>query len=595
MGALIALHDRAGPPSRSVARRMLDAAPHRGTARRLAEHGRCLLGVSWDEEVPDAHLASDGTLSVAFNGALDNAPELAKALADEGGTPSIEDPAALVLEGWRALGPGLPARMRGVFAVAVTDGASLWCFRDHLGFRSLFYREEAAGFVLATEAKQVVAGAGISPEPDLDALEAIFYGSYDDETPSALRGVRRLRKSTLLRVDGHGGTEGRTYWDPEPLLETDRSTDAERRERFEDLMRQAASRVLTGSDVVSLSGGIDSPAVAAFAAPEHLLLTGRPLPALSTVYPDLPSVDESAYVELVAERLGLPLHTYRRTARPLERLDEQVKLLDGPVPHILVSDAEEHYRYARSLGFRTMLTGEMAEFVFDQRRNLLAHLLRRGRLSALSAHVAAQRAKGVGVGAIARQLAPAVVPRWVEARYRSASSIRAGEIPSWLDPRSVVGAQARYASRASRRWAHQQLAAFDGPGLTSEADEIVQAVTGLRVRRPWADVDLWELFLSLPAETKFPNAVRKGLVRRWLRGWVPDEILDREDKTVFNASIIARIDYDALRRWLLNPPHRIRGVRYDVLADRLRAANMDLREYHWAKDLAAVHAFLSLW
>ena len=38
-------------------------------------------------------------------------------------------------------------------------------------------------------------------------------------------------------------------------------------------------------------------------------------------------------------------------------------------------------------------------------------------------------------------------------------------------------------------------------------------VNGVRVRRPWIDIDLWELFLGLRAEQKFPER-DKGLVRR---------------------------------------------------------------------------------
>jgi hypothetical protein len=234
--------------------------------------------------------------------------------------------------------------------------------------------------------------------------------------------------------------------------------------------------------------------------------------------------------------------------------------------------------------------------VFDQRRYLLAHLLRRGRWSAFRTHVAAQRAKGIGLGAIARQLAPAVVPRRAWRRYNGVRSTGVRSLmPAWLDPRSVPGAVDRYAERTTLDWSEQQLAAFAGPGLTAEADTITEAVSGLVVRRPWADVDLWEFFLSLPAETKFPNVTRKGLMRTWLRGRVPDEILDRPTKTVFNDSIVARIDYDELRRRLVDPPERLPGVRYDRLERRLEARDMDVREFDWAKDLAAVHAFLGLW
>ena len=82
------------------------------------------------------------------------------------------------------------------------------------------------------------------------------------------------------------------------------------RERFLELLKQAVHRSLTGQDVLLLSGGLDSPAAAAYAAPEHLRLTGRPLGGLAVVFPDLPEVDERPYIELVARRFGIDLHTY---------------------------------------------------------------------------------------------------------------------------------------------------------------------------------------------------------------------------------------------------------------------------------------------
>ncbi len=56
------------------------------------------------------------------------------------------------------------------------------------------------------------------------------------------------------------------YWHPERMLETARLTPDEIQERFDELMIQAATRMVAGDDVVLLSGGVDSPAVAAYAA-----------------------------------------------------------------------------------------------------------------------------------------------------------------------------------------------------------------------------------------------------------------------------------------------------------------------------------------
>ena len=69
---------------------------------------------------------------------------------------------------------------------------------------------------------------------------------------------------------------------------------------------------------------------------------------------------------------------------------------------------------------------------------------------------------------------------------------------------------------ARRRWTSAQLPFF-GADPVGEADVYSHALYGIRARRPWADVDVWELFLSLPAEVQFPDYRMKGFTRNALR------------------------------------------------------------------------------
>jgi asparagine synthase (glutamine-hydrolysing) len=573
----------------------LRASAHRGTDTATETLGRVSVGVANGGGPSVASLDSDGRLLVAFAGRLDEADDLAKELLEEGRSVEVGNVASIVRGLFDRDGQRAVERLRGVFEAVVTDGSRVWAFRDQLGFRPMFYRDTPDAFVAATEAKQVAATAGLSPEPDLDVLDRILFGDFDDTTPSALRGIQRLRKSTLLSADADG-IRTAPYWDPSSLIETAHPDMDELRGRFDELMTQAVRRTLTGEDAVSLSGGLDSPTIAAFAAPAHLGISGQPLGAVSAVYPDQPEVDESRWIEDVASFLGLRLHTYRRAADPMEGLQEWTRLFDGPVPTVVVNDAKEHYETAVALGYRTMLTGELAEFLVDQRRYLPSHLLRTGRWDALRGTYRIQRRQGVSTVAFGRQLTQTFTPRAVEAlRIRLRGPARAVGLPAWVDRARLLRAEIAVLEPARDRWRASQLAGLSGPGLTNEADEVCQEVAGIMSRRPWVDVDLYEFFLSLPPEVKYLGGRRKDLIRLLMRGRVPDSIVDRPSKTLFNASIMARVRYDELRRWLLDPPVHVRGIRYDLLADRLRAEDMSLMEYQWAKDLACVHAFLALW
>jgi hypothetical protein len=84
-------------------------------------------------------------------------------------------------------------------------------------------------------------------------------------------------------------------------------------------------------------------------------------------------------------------------------------------------------------------------------------------------------------------------------------------------------------------------------------------------------------------------------VRGFLRGVVPDEILDRKRKTLFNDHVMTQIDYPALSRLLVKPRHRLPGVNYERLAERIQGQNFNRYDWFWAKDLAWIHAFLNAW
>ena len=120
-------------------------------------------------------------------------------------------------------------------------------FRDQLGYGLLFYRSRLGGLFAATEAKQVVAGAGIPKEPDLEVVERIVFNDLDDEMPCALarrspaaQGARSLTTTT-------NSVQLERYWKPESLLETADLSGIEMQERFDELLGQAVSRCLTGT------------------------------------------------------------------------------------------------------------------------------------------------------------------------------------------------------------------------------------------------------------------------------------------------------------------------------------------------------------
>jgi asparagine synthetase B (glutamine-hydrolysing) len=153
--------------------------------------GGCLLGITSGADSATSSLADEGGWAAAFVGTLDNLAEL-----DHGSASRTPSPAAILLSLFRQRGVQSAQLLRGTFAAVVTDGRRLWCFRDHLGFEPLFYAERDGALFVASEVKQVLFGAALPQEPDVEFLEDIFFGEQSEEGRCAYTGIRRLPLST---------------------------------------------------------------------------------------------------------------------------------------------------------------------------------------------------------------------------------------------------------------------------------------------------------------------------------------------------------------------------------------------------------------
>ena len=76
---------------------------------------------------------------------------------------------------------------------------------------------------------------------------------------------------------------------------------------------------------------------------------------------------------------------------------------------------------------------------------------------------------------------------------------------------------------------------------------------------------------------------------------IPDEIINRRRKTVFDDHVMRQIDYATMERLLVKPKYRLNGVNYERLAERIARREMTFHEWIRARELTRVHAFLSAW
>jgi hypothetical protein len=315
------------------------------------------------------------------------------------------------------------------------------------------------------------------------------------------------------------------------------------------------------------------------------------------VFPQFPSVDESRYIKLASDYLGLELHTYVPEARSLDDVEHWVRILDAPVDTLSIPETAEGLMQARRLGARTVLSGELFEYAATIRHFALAHLIFQGRWRAAARRVREQRRRGWSWLPIIRPILLETAPPFVATRVARWRNKDYRHLPPWIDVDRAGGRVFRpdLAIPARKRWARLQLMPL-GIGSASpnmEANEICAAYCGANRRYPLVDVDLWEFFLSLRAEVKFPDRVLKRLVRDAMHGRLPEEILWRRDKTSFNEHVLGTAEYPELRRWILGTNgYRMPGIDYQVLGERLEHEVLEVFELQKARDLARIHAFV---
>ena len=566
---------------------MLVVAPHRGPQFSFLSIGWVVLGASNGEGQWWASLGLSGRWACAIHGPVDNAKELCELAGEREVAAAL---AALVAQ------KGVDALdlIRGTFAGVVTNGQDLICFRDHLGGRPLFFRQESARAFVATEAKQVLAGAGIQRQPDLSAIELMFYRGIGPE--AAVKGVSRVFYGETVTLTPERQPQRLRYWRPEEVIETRAISAADAPEFVAQRLEEAIQRSVSGNDVVALSGGIDSPTVAAFAAPHHLRTSGRPLRAYTAVYPRHGSVDESRYTNEIASFLSIDLQSFAPQAGFLDDIERWVDVADGPWDSLPMATAIEGYRLAASMGAKQVLTGTLAEYAFTINRFILGHLLLRRRWKALGSLLSVRRAAGRSVSSLTKQLLYEVTPSPLGRFWARMTRHKSTFHPPWID--TAIYGGPRYVTTLlhpmRRRWIEPTVQATRGTTSTQEAIEVCASTVGIVVRTPLADRDLWESFLSLPVEAKFPDLTPKSILRKAMRGRLPDSILDRRDKTVFDEHVLDSVPWPRIAELIDDPDYRMPGVDYAMLQDRIANRKARATEVVWAQDLATVHAFIKL-
>lgn len=457
--------------------------------------------------------------------------------------------------------------------------------RDPLGRLPLVYSSAGGEAVWAEHERELIARLPATPAPDPLALRSWLEYGVLPPGRTLYEGVHRLPPGCSL-IEVAGSITIERYWQPrfEGTISAEREEVAEllRAEVFAAVGRAAADQGITA---VRLSGGLDSAAVGA-----GLRARRSPAPpalGLSLVFPDHPETDERELIEATAAHLGLPAEQVPiapgRELLPAVRDHIERWLLPPASPNLFLW--EPLMARARGLGVVRMLDGEGGDELFGAAPELIATMLRRGRLG--RAWELCGRIPGVGVAPAHRLrlralrrfgLAP-LLPDGLRARrrVRRARSEDAGSLLNRAD--RVEQAELEHDRRpleGPHWWRDLAATLTDADALDVAAQLRREEVDGgIERRHPFLfDLELVEAVLRLPPELGFDPVRDRPLLRDALAGEVPEWVRCRTAKARFNplsAEALAGREGERMRVDLAEPGAPVRAYVVGAALDRLLA------------------------
>jgi len=629
--------------------RMRDAMAHRGPDGEglwTSPDGRVGLGfrrlaiVDLSATANQPMFNEDGSVAVVFNGEIYNHQKLRPELVAKGHRFRTDhSDTEVIVHGYEEWGPAVLDRLEGMFGIGIWDARArrLFLARDRVGIKPLYFTWAAGGFLFASEIKALLAHPGVPR--DLEDLSVYHYLSFLT-TPAPLtmfRGIYKLPAGSHLSIDAGGRVEAVRYWDALP----GRSAEAAELARLprEEALPRAVTRVRAlldeavdkrlMSDVplgVFLSGGVDSTAITGLMA-RHV---SRPVQTFTVGFSDHEHLNELSHARLAAKTFGTDHHEVLVDEKAMRAyLPSLVVSQDEPIADWVCIPLYFVSKLLRDSGTTVVLVGEGADEQFCGYQSYMAYLdMYRSYWTPFARLPRPLRRAVAGVADVVSRLhdrhdryldivaragrdreafwsGAMVFPEarksgFVDRSRLEPPALRPELVASGLMPESFALPDSfevvrsffnRLDERAPgsdflTRMTYSEFKLRLPELLLMRVDKIGMSVS-IEPRVPFLDHKLVEFTMGLPMDLKVGDGVSKSLLKRAVRGLVPDAIIDRP-KMGFGAPMVQWLRGDfgrAVQREFESTRFFERfPARRDVVLDMLRrhrSEKADFALYVW--------------
>jgi asparagine synthase (glutamine-hydrolysing) len=496
-------------------------------------------------------VSPDGRYWIVFNGEIYNFRELRAELEPKGYTFRSTSDTEVLLSLYAEYGPKMLHRLRGMFALAIWDTREerLWMARDRIGIKPLYYTSQGGRFLFASEIKAILAFPGISRGVHLPGLHH-FLSFLTTPAPMTLfEGIQKLPAGHTLTVERDGTVREEEWWDVfdgvQPVGHLEEGAMAE---RILHLLREAI-RYRMVSDVpfgVFLSGGIDSSTNVALMAE----LMDRPVDTFSIGFTGEERYNEFRYARQIAADFKT---NHRETQIGVQDLINFLPQLihhqDEPIADPVCVPVYFVSKLAKDHGVTVCQVGEGSDELFCgyplwgwflrvARWNRGFRLLPRPvRRLAPALFRAAGMHHGLPYEAL-RRGAEGDTLFWsgAEAFYESQKrDLLTGWVRERVGPISSHDIIWQYRRRFLERAPVQDDLTWMGyidlrlrlPELLLMRVDKMSMATAVEARVPFLDHEFVRFAMGIPQAVKVRGGELKHILKRAVRGVIPDEIIDR--------------------------------------------------------------------
>ncbi|TWI55679.1 asparagine synthase (glutamine-hydrolysing) [Pseudomonas duriflava] len=280
---------------------------------------------------------SDTGLSMVFNGAIYNYPELRNELEAKGYRFHSGGDTEILLKAYHAWGESMLPKLNGMFVFAIweRDKQQMFIARDRLGIKPLYLTQDKNRLRFASTLPALLEAGDV--DTSLDPVALNYYLNFHAVVPAPhtlLNGVKKMPPATWMRIDATGKTEQQTWWtlDYGPAPDEVNYSMADWSDKVLHSLRDAvAIRQRAARDVgVLLSGGVDSSLLVGLLHESGV----NDLLTFSIGFEDAGGErgDEFIYSDLIAKHYGTRHHKLRiNESEIIEQLPAAFRAMSEPM------------------------------------------------------------------------------------------------------------------------------------------------------------------------------------------------------------------------------------------------------------------------